>query len=64
MAGCRADGPAKGRAPMIGTMGGLATLVIGVMEIQAARLPAERPAMPGPVSKALLWAQWAHLTSA
>ena len=60
VAGGGADGLAKGRAPMNGMMEGSAIPVIGAMEIQAAG----RLAMPGPVSKELLWAQWACLTSA
>ena len=59
-----ADGPANGRAPTIGAVGGLVAPVIGAMDIRAVRLPMGRPAVPGLVSKELLWAQWAHLTLA
>ena len=59
-----ADGPANGGAPTIGAVGGLVAPVTGAMDIWAARLPMGRPAMPGPVSKELLRAWWAHLTSA
>ena len=55
-ADCGADGPAKGGAPTIRMIGGSATPVIGAVDIQAARLPMGRPAVPGPASRELLQA--------
>ena len=62
--GSGADGFANGRDPRIGAVEGPAAPVMGAMAIRAARLPVEGPAMPGLVSRELLWAQWARLTSA
>ena len=56
-----ADGPANSGASIIGAVEGPAAPVTGAMAIWAARLPMEGPAVPGPVSKELLWA---HLTLA
>ena len=63
-AGSGADGFANGRAPRIRAAEGSATPVAGAVVIQAARLPMDGPAMPGPVSKELLWARRARLASA
>ena len=59
-----ADGPANGRAPRIGAVEGPVAPVMGAVAIWAARLPMEGLAMPGPVSKELLRAWRAYLTSA
>ena len=64
MAGGGANGPANGGASIIGAVEGPAAPVMGAVTIRAARLPMEGPAMPGPVSKELLWAWRARLTSA
>ena len=64
VAGSGADGFANGGALRIGVVEGPAAPVMGAVAIQAARLPMGRPAVPGPVSKELLWAWWARLTSA
>ena len=56
VAGSGADGLANGGAPRIGVVEGPATLVTGAVVIRAVRLPMGGPAMPGPVSKELLWA--------
>ena len=63
-AGSGADGFANGGAPRIGAAEGPATPVAGAVVIWAVRLPMEGPAVPGPVSKELLRAQWAHLALA
>ena len=55
-AGSGADGFANGGAPRIGVVEGPAAPVTGAVVIQAARLPVEGPAMPGPVSKEFLQA--------
>ena len=52
-----------GEASVDGVMGSSVASVTGAVERQAVRLPMGRPAMPGPVSRELLWAQLAHLTS-
>ena len=62
--GSGADGFANSGAPRIGAVEGSATPVTGAVVIQAARLPVEGPAVPGPVSKELLRARQAHLASA
>ena len=63
-AGSGANGFANGGAPRIGVVEGPAAPITGAVAIQAARLPVEGPAVPGPVSKELLQAQWARLASA
>ena len=63
-AGSGADGFANGGAPRIGAAEGPATPVAGAMVIRAVRLPVYGLAVPGPVSKELLWAQRACLASA
>ena len=56
MVGSGANGFANGGAPRIGAVEGPAAPVMGAMAIRAARLPVEGLAVPGPVSKELLWA--------
>ena len=63
-AGSGADGFANGGAPRIRAAEGPATPVAGAVVIRAARLPVEGPAVPGLVSKELLWARRAHLALA
>ena len=62
--GSRANGFANSRAPRIGAVEGPAAPVMGAMAIQAARLPVEGLAVPGPVSRELLQAQRARLALA
>ena len=50
-------GSAKGGASVDGMTGSSVAPVNDATEIQAARLPVGRPAVPGPVSRELLWAQ-------
>ena len=64
MAGSGANGFANGGAPRIGAVEGPAAPVTGAVAIQAARLPVEGPAVPGPVSREGLWARRACLTLA
>ena len=52
--GSGADGFANGGAPRTGAVEGPAVPVTGAVVIQAARLPMEGPAMPGPVRRELL----------
>ena len=63
-AGSGTDGFANGGAPRTGAVEGPAAPVMGAMVIQAARLPVEGPAVPGPVRRELLRAQRAHLALA
>ena len=64
VAGSGADGFANGGAPRIGAAEGPATPVAGAVVIQAARLPMEGPAAPGPVNKELFRARQARLALA
>ena len=59
-----ANGPANSGTPRIGVVEGPAAQVTGAVAIWAVRLPVGRLAVPGPVSKELLWARQAYLTLA